>query len=122
MQRRGLLRLTALLLAATPAAAADHPLFGTKLVIKVTPTVSKAAFVAKMPQPIPVPTPGGSDDPRVHGARFKLFEVHGEKVVFDLPAEGWTANASETVFKFVNREAPGGGRRPCAWRSSRGVW
>jgi hypothetical protein len=96
------------LLAATPVAAVDHPLVGTKLVIKVTPTVSKAAFVAKMPQPIPVPTPGGSDDPGVHGARFKLFEVHGEKAVFDLPAEGWTANASETVFKFVNREAPGG--------------
>jgi hypothetical protein len=113
--RRDLLLLTALLVAAAPAAAVDHGLVGTKLVIKVTPTLSKAAFVAKMPQPIPVPTPGGSDDPRVHGARFKLFEVHGEKAVFDLPAQGWTANASETVFKFVNREAPGG-RRPCGWR------
>jgi hypothetical protein len=98
----------ATLLLAAPAAAVDHPLIGAKLVIKATSTPSKAVYVAKEPQPIPVPTPGGSDDPRLVGASFKLFEVHGEAVVFSLPAAGWTANAAETVFKFINPEAPGG--------------
>jgi hypothetical protein len=98
----------AALLLTAPAAAVDHPLIGTKLVIKATSTPSKAVYVAKEPQPIPVPTPGGSDDPRLVGASFKLFEVHGEAVVFSMPAAGWTANAAETVFKFINPEAPGG--------------
>jgi hypothetical protein len=68
MQRRDALLVMALV-AAAPAAALDHDLLGTKLVIRVTPTVSKAAFVAKMPQPIRVPTPGGSDDARLVGTR-----------------------------------------------------
>ena len=87
------------------AQATDHQLAGTKLLLKATATKQQMVFVGTQPG---LALPVG--DPRTLGATLEVANGSGsgETALVPLPAAGWTANAATTVYKFVNKAAPGG--------------
>jgi hypothetical protein len=89
------------------ALAADHVLFGTKLLVRATPAPGKVSFVDR--EGTTSILPGGADDPSLVGATFKLHEpVSGESIVVDLPASNWTTNPAKNLARFENDDAPAG--------------
>lgn len=101
LARRAVSGLVVLLLGATTASAADQLVPGRTLSLRDRGGKQTLSFAAKSPAITVV------GDPRVSGASVTIvLEDSGESATFDLPASGWTANASATTFKFRNPAAP----------------
>ena len=92
-----------LLCLAGNATANDHPEEAAKLSLKDVGGRRALAWFAKMPPPaLPAASPVAA------GATLVVRTAAGETASFDLPASGWTANASGTSFKYKNALAPAG--------------
>jgi hypothetical protein len=84
----------------------EHPQDALKVILKQNTTTGKekAVWVSKVP-PIVLP----SSDPTAVGATFRVKNPGtGETATTSLPPEGWGTNAAATLYKFVNKLAPGG--------------
>jgi hypothetical protein len=84
--------------------ATDHPQDAIKLILQnnLATGKSKAVWVSKDPSP---PLPATS--PLVGGATLTVTGIAGPAATF-LPAADWHTNFSGTVYKYVNKLAPGG--------------
>jgi cysteine-rich repeat protein len=93
---------------AHPLICTDVPIDGRKLKIRRSPGGSeRLTFISKDPD-VPFPTAGGPNDPRTVGATLEIVSEGEGTATFDMPAANWTSNGPGTVFKFVNKLAPGG--------------
>ena len=84
--------------------ATDHPLAALKLILKQNNATlkEKAVLVVK---PFSAPLPATS--PIDVGATYSVTGVD-QTGTTSLPASGWQTNASETLYKFINKLAPTG--------------
>jgi hypothetical protein len=96
----------AALLLSLPAAAADQE--ALKLILKQNPATGrgKVVWVTKNPPPVLPAQP-----PTSVGGAFVVTGVD-EQVSAPLPAADWKPNPAGTLYKFVNKAAPGGDS-PC---------
>jgi hypothetical protein len=93
------LAIAALLLAATPAAATDALVPGTRLTLKSASGRESLSFKSRGAFAIPVA--GSPDDPRQSAATLELANpATGESATVVLPAAHWTASPSGAVFKY----------------------
>ena len=82
----------------------DQPRDAVRLLLKARNGNEKLVWVSKTPA---LTLPAG--DPAVTGATLEIRNpVTLETATLQLPADGWTANAANTVFKFKNPDAPVG--------------
>src|SRR5262245_21987120 len=94
--------LIALLACASPAARLEDELLpGTTLALRQGRKGERLLIVARAP--IPAPIPGGTDDPRLTGARVDIGNpITREWARLDAPATGWSVNNVGTLFRFRN--------------------
>jgi cysteine-rich repeat protein len=91
-----------------PGICSDQPISGLKAILKRAATgAEKAVFVSKDPGFL-FPAPNGANDPRSVGASVDLLSDDEGTATFTLPDPNWQLNNAATVFKFVNKLAPGG--------------
>jgi hypothetical protein len=99
--------LAVALLIGGAAHATDYMQDGLKLIIKGNTTTNKykTVYVSKTPAAV---LPASS--PLTVGASFEVLNLNGscEDGSFDLPAGNWTTNPAATLYKFINKDAPGG--------------
>jgi len=100
MTNRALLAAAALLWT-LPAWGADQFLPGKSLLLRSPASGrQRAVFVAKSASLV-APTPSGPDDPRTTGATLEFRSLlDDESATLSLPAAGWTANPTGTVYHF----------------------
>jgi hypothetical protein len=92
-----------LLASAGSGHATDHPQDALKIILKQAPSgAKKAVWVTKLPAVVLPAT-----NPTVSGATFTVRGVD-ETQSASLPAASWSQNGAGTVYKFVNKDAPGG--------------
>jgi cysteine-rich repeat protein len=93
-----------LLAAADAGRAADHLQAGAKLAMKSTASSAKLVFLSKAP-----PVDLGSGDPTADGGTLRVLNPSsGESATLALPASGWKVNGAGTIYKYLNKLAPGG--------------
>ena len=87
------------------ALATDHPLAGTKLLLRATATKQHLLFMGKQAG---LALPLG--DPRAVGATLEISNGNGsgETAQIPLPAAGWSVNGASSVYKFASRGALSG--------------
>jgi hypothetical protein len=102
MVRLRVAALVALLACATSAAGVeDELLAGTTLALRQGRKGERLLIVATAS--VPAPIPGGTDDPRLTGARVDIGNpITQEWARLDAPAAGWSVNAVGTLFRFRN--------------------
>jgi hypothetical protein len=88
---------------ASSAAALDHPEEARKLSLKERNGRQSLSWSVRVPPPV-----APSSNPVLVGATLEIRSQGGESASFDLPASGWTADASGQAFKWKNPAAPGG--------------
>jgi len=82
----------------------DQPRDAVKVLLKARNGKEKLVWVSKAPA---LTLPAG--DPAVSGASLEISNpVTLETATLQLPASGWSANGTNTVFKFKNPDAPTG--------------
>ena len=102
MVRLRVVALLALLASARPAAALEDELLpGTTLALRQGRKAERLLIIARAS--IPAPIPGGTDDPRLTGARVEIGNPSTrEWARLDAPAAGWSLNDVGTLFRFRN--------------------
>ena len=102
MVRLRVAALVALLACAGPAAALEDELLpGTTLALRQGRKGDRLLIVARAS--IAAPIPGGTDDPRLTGARVDIGNpITREWARLDAPAGGWSLNEVGTLFRFRN--------------------
>jgi hypothetical protein len=83
-------------------AVEDELLPGTTLALRQVPKKSEHLVVVVRAS-LPAPLPGGTDDPRLTGARVEIGNpATGEWARLDAPPAGWSVNRVGTLFRFRN--------------------
>jgi hypothetical protein len=102
MVRLRVAALVALLVCARPAAGLEDELLpGTTLALRQGRKGDRVLIVAAAS--VSAPIPGGTDDPRLTGARVDIgTPITREWARLDAPAAGWSVNAVGTLFRFRN--------------------
>jgi hypothetical protein len=98
--------LALILVMAGTAVAADRPEEARKLALRDVRGRQSLSWSASVPPPV-----APSASPLTVGATLVVRAGSGESASFDLPAAGWTVNASGTTYKYVNKLAPAARRR-----------
>jgi hypothetical protein len=107
MAKRRLLA-TLLALGVTTAARADVPLACAQLAIRESPGRAPRVALTCRDVAVPFPTPGGADDPSIHGLSVAVAIDDGGGTLIDVPGgAGWTVHATAPrAYVYKNRNAP----------------
>jgi hypothetical protein len=121
-KRLGAVSLFALLVSGSTAFAADHLIPGKKTTIRQA-TLAKFVSNRVPPALFPTPVPGSVEDPTLHGAEIRFFDIDPSgagEFVHALPAAGWSGRGNPPGSKGYTYSGAAAGDTVCKLAHIRG--